>query len=610
MVARLRNDSESRYTEELLEWIKEDGKRYEELGRTWKRQKDIRETQKKLRKFFERTDALVLVEGYVGPEGTVLQLWGKGASVSIEVRFGRSEEGRIAVERKLDAVVVGALQHEATESALRMGENAEYARMKRRLKQIHQEVSNREAKRGVEFTTAYVENIRADKKGSEAKGQRAIRIYKTLLQNPESDNEKAKILMNLGIAEFREARTKGDTEVVRKAIQLWNEAEQLAADAGWIAIWISSRNFQSEGELWIEQKNPDGRMAIQAWRRQVETFVDTHSIVNELTALTIQTWLEKAREAALQNSGDSCEWQIELDVDDDAGSSSDICEEATGWRWSRADFERRVKRTERWINVARRQGHETRELSLIGIRAGLLRTRGIETMEPGLLISSFSGTHEYRTRTGIVDREIEKGELVLIIDPVLDLVELEAKIALTCADETYIDTLMKEIRGAQLWCPRTSPVECNGRPDWRESLVSALEFAIGRRMNKTTDSGTEEYWGTGSEQIWPLAEHAKKWIENGRVKESLCPNRPQGITEKEEDTQEMIVNWRTRKYRDVERTVRCTLPERDWSVAPSIPVRYNELPKWRQEVEMWIDHTYKEVDEDIRMIRECEGEPE
>lgn len=166
VVARLRNDNESRYTEELLEWIDEGSKQYEELGRTWKRQKDAPERQKKVKKLFERTDALVLVEGYVGSKGTVLQMWSKGAAVPVDVDFGRTKQARSEVERKLDKMVVGALQQEAIENALRMGDDVEYTRMKRRLKQIHQEVSSREAKRGVEFTTAYVENIRADKKGN------------------------------------------------------------------------------------------------------------------------------------------------------------------------------------------------------------------------------------------------------------------------------------------------------------------------------------------------------------------------------------------------------------------------------------------------------------
>ena len=67
VVARLRNDEESRHTEELLGWIEITGKDYEELGRTWKRETDIREGQKKRRRLFERTDGLVLLEGYVGP---------------------------------------------------------------------------------------------------------------------------------------------------------------------------------------------------------------------------------------------------------------------------------------------------------------------------------------------------------------------------------------------------------------------------------------------------------------------------------------------------------------------------------------------------------------
>lgn len=612
VVARLRNDDESRYTEELLEWIDEGGKQYEELGRTWKREKDNREGQRKLRKLLERTAALVLVEGYVGSEGTILHIWGKGTDMAIEVYFGRTEEDRMEAKRRLDEVVVEALKKEAKENALRMGEDQEYTRMKKRLKQIHQEIDSRKAKRDVEFTTAYVENIRADKKGSEEKGQRAIRIYKTLLEQPEDNNEKASILINLGIAEFRVARTKRNAESARKAIQRWNEAEKLAADAGLIAVWISSRNFQTEGELWIEQQTQEGRMAIQGWKRQVETFADTHPIINEISSLTIQTWLERARRAALQNSGDDCKFGREMAVEDREieDGNVDRCEQATWWQWSKSDFERRLKRTERWINIARQEGHEPMEVGLVRVRADLLRNRGIETKEPGLLIASFAGTHEYRTRTGIIDVEIEKGELELIIDPVLRLVELEAEIALTCADRKYIETLVTEIGGAKIWCPRSSPVECNGRPGWKKNLVAALAFSIDQRMEGTTEERTEQLRGNDLERVWSLANHAKEWIESGHLNDSLCPNRPQGITEREEDTKEKVVNTRTRKYLDIERTVRCKLRERDWTIAPRVPVKHDEVGKWRLQVDKWIDHSYKEVDQDVRTIRECEGEPE
>ena len=612
VVARLRNDNESRHTEELLEWIDDGGKQYEELGRTWKRQKDPREGQRKVGNLFERTDALVLIEGYVGSEGTVLQMWAKGASEPIEVSFGQTREVRTEVERKLDKIVVGALQHEAMESALRMGEDDEYTTMKRRLKQIHKEVDNREAKRGVKFTMAYVENIRADKKGNEENGQRAIRIYNTLLQYPENDNEKASILTNLGIAEFREARTKEKPEVARKAIQRWSEAERLAADAGWIGIWISARNFQTEAELWIEQRNQDGKMATQAWKRQVETIADTRAIIDELSALTIQTWLERARKAASENSANGCKRRADLVVSGRANEdrSGGGCDEVVRWQWLRVDYERRLKRTERWANIARREGHETTEVGLIGTRADILRNLGIETKEPGLLISSFAGTHEFRTRSGIVDREIARGELVLIIDPVLEMVELEAIIALTCADEKYIETLVTEIGGAELWCPRSSSVECNGRPNWKKGLVAALEYAIGRREKETTEEGSSGYWGAGSDRVWSLAEHAKKWIEGGRANESLCPNRPQGITEREEDRREKKVNKRTTRYQRVERTVGCKLQEKEWTIAPNVPARHDEMERWRNEVAKWIDQSYEQVDLDIQAIRECEGEPE
>ena len=606
VVARLRNDEESRHTEELLGWIQTAGKEYEELGRTWKRESDTREGQKKRRQLFARTDGLVLLEGYVGPAGAVLQMWGKGANEGREVKFGETVEERKEAERELDDILVQALRYEATEKALRIGDDDEYAKFKRRLKSIHQQVSSRAAKRGVEFATAYVENIRADKEGSEEKGQRAIRIYTTLLENPENDGEKATILTNLGIAEFREARKAGKAASARSAIERWKETERLAENAGWVELWVKARNFQTEGELWIEAKNQDGEMATQAWRRQVETSEDTHGVIDELTALTIATWRERARRAAVENREANCKSKT---TGQEVGEANE-CNVKLEWQWSAQDHERRLNRTERWINIARSKGDEVREIGLIGIRADLLRKRGVQTKEPSLLISSFAGTHEYRTRLGIVDPEIKEGELILIIDPVLAMVELEAQLALTCADRQYIETLVTEIRRAQLLCPRRSPIACEGRANWKRNLVRALGYAIGRSEGENGEVGVERAWGGSAEQMWDLAEHAKSWVERGLAQKSLCPNRPQGITEGEEKRQVKVVNKRTMMYRGVERTVRCNLPERVWTVAPKVPAERDELPAWREQVRVWIERSYSEVDQDIRTIRECEGEPE
>ena len=110
--------------------------------------------------------------------------------------------------------------------------------------------------------------------------------------------------------------------------------------------------------------------------------------------------------------------------------------------------------------------------------------------------------------------------------------------------------------------------------------------------------------------MWELAEYAKSWVEHEPAKESLCLNRPQGITEGEETRRVKVVNKRTRMYQGVERTVRCNLPERVWTVAPKVPAEGDEMPEWREQVRVWIEKSYRQVDQDIRAIRECEGEPE
>ena len=50
LVAKLRNDKESRYTEDLLQWIKQQGYQYFELGRSWREEEGKPKLQRPVRR--------------------------------------------------------------------------------------------------------------------------------------------------------------------------------------------------------------------------------------------------------------------------------------------------------------------------------------------------------------------------------------------------------------------------------------------------------------------------------------------------------------------------------------------------------------------------------
>ena len=87
LVAKLRNDKEGRYTEDLLEWIRQQGYQYFKLGRNWREEERADEALEEREEALNRSQSLALVEGYVGANGALIRLWAKGRRTSEEQNF-------------------------------------------------------------------------------------------------------------------------------------------------------------------------------------------------------------------------------------------------------------------------------------------------------------------------------------------------------------------------------------------------------------------------------------------------------------------------------------------------------------------------------------------
>ena len=254
-------------------------------------------------------------------------------------------------------------------------------------------------------------------------------------------------------------------------------------------------------------------------------------------------------------------------------------------QWSEKEYREREERIDRWLGIARKAGDELTVAGLAGIRANLLRHRGLQEKNPGLLISSFEATHEFRSRFGIIDEQVRKGDLIIGAPLVAGLLELEVSLALACADLKYMEKLVREIRDAELWCRRGDLEHCEAKKNWRRDIVSVLEYGISSWEKTETEKVV--HMDDSDEFILKIWRHALWVRKNGAElagKEPLCPNRPQGIAEGKDDRGNNEINKRTNSLQKIQRMSGCMMPKRMLTLAPNLPSSVGQMEKWRKEV--------------------------
>ena len=611
LVAKLRNDKEGRYTEDLLQWIKQQGYQYFELGRSWREEESADKAVEEREEALNRSRSLALLEGYVGANGTLIRLWAKGRHTSEENNFGPDTSDLAELRVALEKVMVQGMQYEAWLGGPRIGNDEEYERLREKARQTRKQLREESYQKSADFVIAYIENIRADTNGEEGAQEAALGIYARLLAGAEEERERLALLVNLGIAEFRVAKQESSQEAADAAMHMWHEAEQIAADNGLLEEWAISRIFQTEAELLVYETHGNRELLSSALKRQIETSMDTQGALSLGTMRSVFSWLTRADEARYKLfETEGCLQTGEHRRGEKYDGIIGTCAGLEEIRWTEQEYREREARTERWSGIARAAGDETTVAHLIGVRSDQLRKRGLRENSPGLLITSFEGTHEFRTRAGIIDEGILEGELIIRSSEAVALIELEASLALACADLDYMKKLTKEIGVAELWCRQDNKQHCEARQVWRHDIIAALEYGIASwETPSMAQVDQTEPLEDKTAEIWRHAVWVRDKGAELAQSESLCPNRPQGIAEREEQRDTNRVNERTLAYERIPRTVTCVLSPQLSMIAPSLPSNAEKVEEWRGQVKAWIEESRVQFQRDVQTIKECEGEP-
>ena len=294
LVAMLRNDPDGRHTEDLVHWLAQQGKAYHELGRAWTAGPEGTSDPQERDLALDRTSSLALIEGYVGAEDVVLRIWPKHTYDSEGVRFAYGKGRHEPLVDALENALVEGLQNEVVQNGPRLGNDEHYERLRERARQTRRQMTSAEWQDRVAFVIAYIENIRADKRGVTGAHEQAVAIYERLLKEAQEPAAQLPLLVNLGIADLRVARRESSVEAATAAMEKWSRAERIASDLGYIGAWAQIRTFQTEADLLVAGIQRLHERRLSAAKRQLETMQDGLGMLSEGMMAILQYWLTQA----------------------------------------------------------------------------------------------------------------------------------------------------------------------------------------------------------------------------------------------------------------------------------------------------------------------------
>ena len=525
LIARMRNDPAGGHTEDVVEAVKKTAMVHYRLPREWLDPKDAEDAKKRREDLFSETGALVLIEGYVGGAEVSLRVWPKGQEEPAEYSFGRSAKPQNGLGAIVERAVVEGVTNEAgSEKATLMAEET-HTRVLNRARDVRKRVRDKRAKLDADFVIAYIAGIRADGPQGEHHRETAVRIYGQLLEHAKQPVRRLPVLTNLGINEFNLAKRRVDLAGAEKAMTLWREAEQLAEELGRVEDWVTLRSWQTEGDLFLHSVLGDSERIRRAVKRQVETVEDMQLLAGDAARIRGISFLHEVTRTWARISGAiGCSTMPTRLIAFRDVLAERQCGGVGTITWTREEYDHRRNRIERWSNAYREAERAYALGGFAAVRANLLRAQGLESNDSGLLVSSFAEQQEFRTWTRTLDPGVPEDPLEIGILPVYAFVHIEVNLALACVDRAYMQTLANRLAGADLWCDRVAPNQCQIREAWRKDMVAALRYglAVSEPTNARHDPAPRLPSDSTSE-VWERA----KWVRDQGVKLARSGNSAQ-----------------------------------------------------------------------------------
>ena len=291
LVADVRHDENGRYTAEIREMLRRDGKRYLMLGREYSVE-DEEGHWEDLAKLLERYKSILLLEGAVSANGKTIRIRMRNRDGTIDKRADIELNGSSSWTEKLSYVIVEGTQELVDNVRVERFTTEDYEELAETVRDALEQSETKNEKLQAKFQLAYLEGDMAFlKKDSDAMLE-ALEMYEEPLQEYKGEYQEGPIRINRGVAYENVGRMTGDKAFIIEAKKEYLRAEEIFKRYENIEKTLKARTarFRIERQEWFEEAKKGGSRDVSRLIEMRDTLEGTLSLHPDRIS-GLQGWL-------------------------------------------------------------------------------------------------------------------------------------------------------------------------------------------------------------------------------------------------------------------------------------------------------------------------------
>ena len=259
LVADIRHDESGRYTAEIREMLRRDGKRYRMLEREYREEDEVRNWED-LAKLLERHKSILLLEGAVSANGKIIRIRMRNRDGRIDRRADLELSKSSSWTEKLSNMIVEGTQELVDNVRLERFKIEEYEDLAETVRDALAQSETEEERLRAQFQLAYLEGDIAFLKRDTEATLEVLEMYEELLQKSGGEYQEAQIRMNMGIGYENVGRMTGNRTFRIKAKAEYIRAEEIFEKHKNVEKALKARTarFKIERNEWFEEAKKGG----------------------------------------------------------------------------------------------------------------------------------------------------------------------------------------------------------------------------------------------------------------------------------------------------------------------------------------------------------------
>lgn len=287
LVADVRHDINGRYTAEIKELLRRDGKRYRMLGRVYG-EEDETANWRDLENLLERHKSVVLLEGSVSADGKTIRIRMRNRDGRVDKRAEIELNESSPWTEELSKMIIEGTQELVDSIRAEPLTLEEYKELADTIRDALAQSQTEEERLHAEFQLAYIEGDMAVLTGDTERILKSVKGYERILAEYEGAPEEGPIRFNIGTA-FEIVGGKIGNE---RAKEEFNKAEAIYKKYGNIEKMLKARTarFKIQRREWFENAKKSSENDVSKLIEMSASITRTLSLhANEITGW--QGWL-------------------------------------------------------------------------------------------------------------------------------------------------------------------------------------------------------------------------------------------------------------------------------------------------------------------------------